>query len=157
MPNFLHVHAALHSNLILQYIIVILAPLVSLAPSHFQSSFFFSLSFFLSASLILSYTRITACVHRCQSTRQTNAESKFIFGVAVGRKTNSLPARTGKEVAGRVVYIYPFVGNETKSFEKRWPTDEMRTSCGKCKEKRPVDKNKRERHKRDETKAIPEN
>lgn len=103
---------------------VILAPLQ--LRSHyriFKALFLFSPSLLLSASYShsLSYTRVTACVHRCQSTRQTNAESKFIFGVAVERKTNSLPARTTKEVAGREMYIrIPFRGhNETGSFEKR--------------------------------------
>jgi len=132
---------------------VILAPLQFRSHHHITfPKLIFSLSLFLSASLILSYIRITACVHRCQSTRQANAESKFIFGVIVERKTNSLPARTGKEVAGRVAY--------TLSSTMKWETlrsIDRQTKCALCSRNVKIDCRTKikEDDKRDETKAIP--
>lgn len=90
--SFCTSHAASHSNFIFQQSRS--SPFLS--HKHFKIHFFnhsfsFSLHFFFLATSF-SYTRITTCVHRCQSKRQINTESKFIFESLVERKTNGLSA-----------------------------------------------------------------
>jgi len=112
-----------------------------LALSYFQK--FFSFSLFLLASLIFLHTNNGLRASLPVDEADKCQVKVYLWSFAIERKTNSLPARTGKVVAGRDVYVYPFMENEMGSSEQNVDRPTNFTFCSQRKYRKKLqDENK---------------